>query len=194
MCCVTICWVNCIYYFHVFTGMIADKVCSCLLRLPKSLPLAFETSKYNFTWFSPDPDWIEQEGEEAAINRELEIILCLQAYGLVLPEHGPGIVALANILHNLINAFPNSVLSMIWLEDVMRAAKAAIAAARVQVCYIIQMQLFSTWHPQQAAAATHWCPHWEPWGWSCSKPRGNAARGHKAKEFSQGQSKGWRGK
>ena len=55
--------------------MIIEKVNTLhayLLGLPTSLPLVSETSRYNFDHFTPDPDWIEDNGEEAAINRELE--------------------------------------------------------------------------------------------------------------------------
>jgi hypothetical protein len=72
--------------------MIAEKIntlCSYLLALAAlavSLPIALETSPYNFNNFNPDPDWIEDAGEEAAINRELEITLGSRANGLALPE------------------------------------------------------------------------------------------------------------
>lgn len=117
--------------------MIADKVDtlrSCLLGLPKSLPLASETSQYNFSHFSPDPDWIEDAGEEAATNRELEVILGSRAKGLVLPERGPGVVELANVLEKFSYSFPNSVLPMLWLTDITKAAETAIVTARMQVC------------------------------------------------------------
>jgi hypothetical protein len=51
-----------------------------------------------FSYFSPDLDWIEDAGEEATTNRELEVRLGSRAEGLVLPERGPGVVALANVL------------------------------------------------------------------------------------------------
>ncbi|KAF8233017.1 hypothetical protein L208DRAFT_1396303 [Tricholoma matsutake] len=107
--------------------MIADKVDtlhSCLLRLPKSLPLASEISQYNFSHFSPYPDWIEDAGEEAATNRELEVILGSRAKGLVLPECGP----------KFIYSFPNSVLPLLWLTDITKAAETAIVTTGMQVC------------------------------------------------------------
>jgi hypothetical protein len=51
--------------------MIADRIDtlrSYLLRLPKSLPVARDTSRYNFDQFSPDVDFIQENGEEAATN------------------------------------------------------------------------------------------------------------------------------
>ncbi len=106
-----------------------NKLRSYLLGLPTSLPLALETSRYNFNVFSPDAEWVEDAGEEAAINRELEVILGSRAKGLILPERGPGVVALANVLANFISSFPDSVLPTLWLTDVTRAVASTIVAA-----------------------------------------------------------------
>jgi hypothetical protein len=59
--------------------------------------------KHRDTTLTTDPDWIQDAGEEAATNRELEVILGSRAKGLVLPERGPGIVTLANVLGNFIH-------------------------------------------------------------------------------------------
>ncbi|KAI0252422.1 hypothetical protein BJV78DRAFT_1202932, partial [Lactifluus subvellereus] len=109
--------------------------------LPNSLPLAPKTSRYNFNRFSTDVDWIQDAGEEVAINRELEVIPSSRAKGLVLPERGPGVVALANILENFIQSFPNSALPTLWLVDVTRTAEAAVVAAGLQH---VRVRLLST--------------------------------------------------
>ena len=112
--------------------MIAEQINtlrSYLLALPVSLPIALETSPYNFNNFNPDPDWIEDAGEEAAINRELEITLGSRANGLALPERGLGVVALADVLEKFIQNFPNSVIPTLWLTDVTKAAETTITAA-----------------------------------------------------------------
>jgi hypothetical protein len=128
--------------------MIADRIDtlrSYLLRLPKSLPVARDTSRYNFDQFSPDVDFIQENGEEAATNRELEVILGSRATGaLVLPERGPGVVELANVLEKFIQNFPHSALPLLWLTDVTKAAEATILAAGVQVCHIIRVRLLLT--------------------------------------------------
>jgi len=74
----------------IFTRMIAEKVNTLhsylLGLLPSSLSLPLETSQYN-SWvnhFSPDLEWIEEAGEEAATNQELEVIIGSWAKGLVL--------------------------------------------------------------------------------------------------------------
>ncbi|KAF8239872.1 hypothetical protein L208DRAFT_1385474 [Tricholoma matsutake] len=51
--------------------MIAEQINtlrSYLLALPVSLPIALKPSPYNFNNFNLDSDWIEDAGEEAAIN------------------------------------------------------------------------------------------------------------------------------
>jgi hypothetical protein len=116
--------------------MIAQKIDtlhSYLLALPVSLPISLETSRCNFNHFSPDPDWVEDSGEEAATNRELEVKLGSRVNGLVLPERGPGVVALANVLEKFIQNFPDSVIPTLWLTDVTKAAETAITAAGLQV-------------------------------------------------------------
>jgi hypothetical protein len=122
--------------------MIVEKVNTLrayLLGRPTSLPLGSETSRCNFNGFVPDSDWIEENGEEAAINRELEVILGSRARGLVLKERRPGIVILVNVLEKLIQDFPNSVSPMLWLTDVTGAAEAAIVAAGLPVCIIFRL-------------------------------------------------------
>jgi hypothetical protein len=126
--------------------MIAEQINtlrSYLLALPVSLPIALETSPYNFKNFNPDSDWIEDAGEEAAINRELEITLGSRANGLAFPERGPGVVALADVLEKFIQNFPNSVIPTLWLTDVTKAAETMITAAGLQVCAIFQLVLIS---------------------------------------------------
>ncbi|KAI0255503.1 hypothetical protein BJV78DRAFT_1176133 [Lactifluus subvellereus] len=110
---------------------------SHLLRLRNSLPLALETSRYNFNRFSLDVDWIQDAGEEAAINRELEVILGSRAKGLVLPERGPGVVAVANVLENFIQSFLNPAPPTLWPEDITRAAEASVVAAGLQADWVI---------------------------------------------------------
>ena len=47
-----------------------------LNKLPPTLPVPpAGTAKLDFRNFTPDKDWVEDAGEEAAVNRELEIQL-----------------------------------------------------------------------------------------------------------------------
>ena len=119
--------------------MIADQIntlCSYLLALPVSLPIALETSSYNFKNFNLDLDWIEDAGEEAAINWELEIMLGSWANGLAFPARELGIVVLVDVLKKFIQNFPNSAISTLWLTDIMKAAETTITAAGLQICAI----------------------------------------------------------
>jgi hypothetical protein len=47
-----------------------------LCGLPESLPIADNSSHYNFKKFCPDPAWIEHIG---TVNRELEVCLGTRA-------------------------------------------------------------------------------------------------------------------
>jgi hypothetical protein len=112
-----------------FTILIAEQISahhSHLIVLAISLPMASETSQYNFKHFDPDADWIQYAREEAAINRELEIRLGSQAKGLVLTEHGPNVDALVDILLTSMYNFLNSVIPTLWPSDVTKAAETVI--------------------------------------------------------------------
>lgn len=71
-------------------------------------------------------DWIQDAGEEAVINQELDIRLGSQSKGLVLTECGHNVVALAGILQTFIHHFLNSVIPTLWLIDVKKAAETVI--------------------------------------------------------------------
>jgi hypothetical protein len=89
---------------------------------------------------------------------QLEVRLGLRAEGLVLPECGPGVVTLANVLKRFIHSFPDSVLPMLWLTDVMKAAKDAIVTAGMQVCHITfrcDCYQQADWVVTSTSASTH---------------------------------------
>jgi hypothetical protein len=106
-----------------------------LTSLPQSLPLSSKaTPKNDFRNFSPDADWIEDIGEEGAVNRELEIRLGSRSMGPVtLSEHGPGLTALADVLEKYLVKYPESVILEKWLVDMIRSAELAFEFAKVPV-------------------------------------------------------------
>jgi hypothetical protein len=81
-----------------------DELRLCLRALPSDIPIPRE-SKYKFSDFSPDADWIADTGEVAAVNRELEVRLGSRINGLKLVERGPEMEAIVPVLK-------------IWVENI----------------------------------------------------------------------------
>ena len=78
---------------------------------------------YNFQDFGLDKDWVESVGEEGALNRELKVRLGSQCNGpITLCEHGPGVIALADELETYLEKYPNSVILVKWLDDMITSA------------------------------------------------------------------------
>jgi hypothetical protein len=79
-------------------------------------------------------EWMEEIGEEGAINRELEIRLGSRSMGpLVLNERGPGMIALADVLGKYLAKYPESVILEKWVSDMTEYAELAIKSADIQV-------------------------------------------------------------
>jgi hypothetical protein len=98
-----------------------------LVNLPTGLPLPDQgKSQYSFESFALDTDWVEDVGEEGAINRELEIHLGSRAKGPIqLVERGPGICALHDVLRDSLGKYPTSAILKKWLSDVVQSARTA---------------------------------------------------------------------
>ena len=102
-----------------------------LKNLPATLPTADALGPY--AWlvnFTPDKNWLEDVGEEGAVNRELELALGRQDDNNTFPiqERGHSIEALANILEKYLAIYPSSVLLMNWLDAAHTSAKNCINA------------------------------------------------------------------
>ena len=68
--------------------------------------------------FTPDKNWLEDVGEEGAVNRELELALGCRDDNNTFPiqERGHSIEALANILEKYLAIYPSSILLMSWFD------------------------------------------------------------------------------
>lgn len=110
-------------------------LCRYLQNLPPSLPLP-QCSKYNFRNFILDESWVEDEGLEAAVNRELEILFGSRAAGyLILREQGEGLWAVVDVLEQYISQYPESVILKKWVNDITKAAIQCYKSAGAPVSY-----------------------------------------------------------
>ncbi|EPQ56401.1 hypothetical protein GLOTRDRAFT_138137 [Gloeophyllum trabeum ATCC 11539] len=96
-----------------------------LQSLPSAIPYrAAEDSQYKFHQFSPDAEWIKEEGLDVAVNRELEAILGSRLPGYVeVKERGPGLEALADVLDRYLELSPQSFYLDKWLDDILTSVK-----------------------------------------------------------------------
>ncbi|KJA16151.1 hypothetical protein HYPSUDRAFT_71581 [Hypholoma sublateritium FD-334 SS-4] len=105
---------------------------ACLEALPDSLPIADESFPVSqLLHFSLDPDWVQDIGEEMAINRQLEA--ALNEYlprndaGIFFIKHrGPALVALADVLGFWLEKYPKSVILQLWLKNAADSAHKCI--------------------------------------------------------------------
>lgn len=106
-----------------------------LQNLPENLPLpASGQSIYGFEDFAPDAEWLEDIGEEGAVNRQLEILLGSRAKGPIrLKERGPSICAVTDVLDKYIARHPTSVILQKWVSDLTDSAVLAYESAHVYV-------------------------------------------------------------
>jgi len=92
--------------------------------LPESLP---SSGFHFFQSFVPNPENVEDFGSvEAAVNHALEISLCprgRQSGPIILKEHGPGILAIVEVLDKYNKKFPKSTIMQKWISDLIAAAK-----------------------------------------------------------------------
>ncbi|KAI0715736.1 hypothetical protein C8Q72DRAFT_903984, partial [Fomitopsis betulina] len=110
-----------------------------LHKLPSSLPYQdINGAERDFTCFAVDEedDFVKEEGVDAAVNRQLEHMLGLRigpSGTFTLKECGPGIEALADVLENFCERFPEDVRLTKWVDDATRAAENAFKLAKVPV-------------------------------------------------------------
>lgn len=114
---------------------------ACLQALPDGLALADENSPVSqLLNFSLDADWVEDIGEEMAVNRQLEA--ALNEYmprndaGIFFITHrGPALVALADVLEFWLGKYPGSVLLQLWLKNATDSGHKCIIQRGGQVVY-----------------------------------------------------------
>lgn len=110
------------------------KLRTLLQDLPRALPHG--NQRYNFDHFSPDPEKTEDfGGEDCAVNHALEITFCpggRRNGPILLQEQGPGLVAIVNVLHKYIHAYPSSAVLQKWIFDLMDGAKYLGAVSLIQ--------------------------------------------------------------
>lgn len=109
-----------------------------LRQLPATLPIIINSSesrsRYDFTNFAPDPEWIEDAGLNGAVNRELEVRLGTRANGPIhFIERGPAVKALVSVLEKYTRAFPNNLLLQTWVDDALKGAENTFAKANLPV-------------------------------------------------------------
>ncbi|KAG1724896.1 uncharacterized protein EDB91DRAFT_1062575 [Suillus paluster] len=100
----------------------------CLVALPTDIPIRKE-SKYKFSDFSPDAEWIAEIGEAAAINRELEVRLGSRVNGLKLVERGLEMEAIVHVFETWTKKYPGDIILEKWVNDTLEAARGLILAA-----------------------------------------------------------------
>jgi hypothetical protein len=111
-----------------------DKLRLYLSHLPATLPLQPADSVNSLQFFALDPGWVNDIGEEYAVNRQLEVCLGSRAHGPIqLKERGPGVVAIADILEQYLKEYPGSVILRKWLTDMIDSSASAYGSAGVQV-------------------------------------------------------------
>jgi hypothetical protein len=103
-----------------------------LKALPKALPISGPDARVNrLLNFGLDDDWVQDVGEEAAVNRELEVALHdylprNDAGLFFIKERGDGIEALADVLECWLTKYPDSAILQLWLKSGIESAKKCI--------------------------------------------------------------------
>jgi hypothetical protein len=107
--------------------------------LPDTLPTAGPESSVNsLLTFSLSPEWVEDIGEEGAVNQALEAALFNflprnEAGIFKITTRGPAIIALPDVLETWITKYPKSVILQKWLQNTLDSAKACFAQNNVPV-------------------------------------------------------------
>jgi hypothetical protein len=116
-----------------------------LRGLPSSLAIAESISRYNFTEFALDPDWVEAIGSvEGAVNHELEVRLGTRANGPIeFVERGPQVEALVGVLDHYSTRFPHDTLLAKWIDDALAGATHTYSKANTRVSMQFTKQLRS---------------------------------------------------
>ena len=95
-----------------------------LKTLPDDLPLS--TGHYNFSDYAPDPENVDDYGDDGAVNRDLEVTFCPGGRidgPLTFRERGPGLEAISGTLWHYIQKYPQNVVLQKWVFDLIDAAK-----------------------------------------------------------------------
>lgn len=109
--------------------------------LPEALPYEQPQDKINnLLSFSLDPGWVEDTGEEATVNRELESAFWEFTGGrrnedgtFKIPTRGPAIEKLADILEYWLKKYPDAFQLQKWVKDATASASAVILAHKTPV-------------------------------------------------------------
>jgi hypothetical protein len=106
-----------------------SKLQELLKNLPASIP--YGRKFYSFDNFVPDPEKVDDFGAEGAINHALEIVFSPPQGRtddpITYKERGEGLVAVADVLKKANKDFPCSAILQKWVDDLTKAAQAAIA-------------------------------------------------------------------
>jgi hypothetical protein len=129
-----------------------------LKHLPCTLPAPNILPAFDFRTFEPDPEWVQSEGLEIAVNRALEVALGPRngpSGTFQLNGHGPGVQALADVLEKYLRECPGSFFLSKWIEDACRSAEEVYTSAQILVCliYIFIFELMATTDAKHHAAA-----------------------------------------
>jgi len=110
-----------------------QQLCVYLEHLPASLATSdpLISSYGRLSNFAPDDDWLQDIGEEGAVNRELELALGRRDDNNTFPirERGHCIEALADVLEKYLGLYPRSTLLLNWLDGANASAKQCINTA-----------------------------------------------------------------
>src|SRR5882724_1291714 len=107
--------------------------------LPDSLPIKDPAdSHYNFQIFELEAEWIDTIGSfEGAVNRELECRLGPWANGPIeFTERGLPVEALAMVLNDYTNQFPDDILLAKWVDDALLGVKHTFHKLKTLVCVV----------------------------------------------------------
>ena len=105
-----------------------ERLAFYLESIPNKLPLAPPESKLNALLnFSLDPEWIEEIGEEACVNREIEAALFefgpRNDQGIFqIKERGPALEAFPAVLRTWLDKYPKSFFLLKWLQNAIDSA------------------------------------------------------------------------
>ncbi len=111
-----------------------------LSNLPDTVPSAGNI--YDFRNFVPDPELVELFGSrEAALNNALEVVFAPRGRlagpnPFILIDQGPGLVAVVDVLRNIINEYPQSAILQKWVDDLKNAAVYQFNSSFKSVCCI----------------------------------------------------------
>ncbi|CAK5269495.1 unnamed protein product [Mycena citricolor] len=105
-------------------------------NLPHQLPEALPSAPANkLLDFALDLEWVDDVGEEAAANRELEISLGPRNHQgiFAIESRGPGIQCLSSVLVSWIQRYPKNVIFRKWLQDAIASAQDVFSRFGVEI-------------------------------------------------------------